>query len=103
MPDAAGARRRPDIAAVPASPAPRKTASRDGTPPAARTARSSAAGVVTALPRPAGAQGPAGIAVPAGSGFSFAPSGRSATLRRTWLDTFDWRLYRAGLTLEQVT
>src|SRR5215469_1665004 len=22
---------------------------------------------------------------------------------RTWLDTFDWRLYRAGLTLEQVT
>jgi CHAD domain-containing protein len=25
------------------------------------------------------------------------------TCRRTWLDTFDWRLYRAGLTLEQVT
>ena len=24
-------------------------------------------------------------------------------MRRTWLDTFDWRLYRAGLTLEQVT
>src|SRR5258708_6385138 len=22
---------------------------------------------------------------------------------RAWLDTFDWRLYRAGLTLEQVT
>src|SRR6185437_13857761 len=41
--------------------------------------------------------------VPAGSGFSLAPGGRSATLRRTWLDTFDWRLYRAGLTLEQVT
>ena len=25
------------------------------------------------------------------------------TVRRAWLDTFDWRLYRAGLTLEQVT
>jgi CHAD domain-containing protein len=24
------------------------------------------------------------------------------TVRRTWLDTFDWRLYRAGLILEQV-
>src|SRR5512142_290823 len=22
-------------------------------------------------------------------------------VRRTWLDTFDWRLYRAGLTLQQ--
>jgi CHAD domain-containing protein len=28
---------------------------------------------------------------------------RSATLRRTWLDTFDWRLYRSGLTLEQIS
>ncbi|MGO9297323.1 MAG: CHAD domain-containing protein [Streptosporangiaceae bacterium] len=27
--------------------------------------------------------------------------GRPQTVRRTWLDTFDWRLYRAGLTLEQ--
>jgi CHAD domain-containing protein len=26
--------------------------------------------------------------------------GRAAAVRRTWLDTFDWRLYRAGLTLE---
>ena len=24
----------------------------------------------------------------------------SGTHRRTWLDTFDWRLYKAGLTLE---
>src|SRR5260370_27986173 len=24
----------------------------------------------------------------------------SGSRRRTWLDTFDWRLYRAGLTLE---
>src|SRR5215469_7063383 len=23
--------------------------------------------------------------------------------RRTWFDTFDWRLYRAGLSLEYVT
>ena len=27
-------------------------------------------------------------------------SGKPAACRRTWLDTFDWRLYRAGLTLE---
>jgi CHAD domain-containing protein len=39
----------------------------------------------------------------AGSGFSLVGGARQATLRRTWLDTFDWRLYRAGLTLEQVT
>jgi len=25
------------------------------------------------------------------------------SIRRIWLDTFDWRLYRAGLTLEQVS
>jgi CHAD domain-containing protein len=29
--------------------------------------------------------------------------GRARTVRRAWLDTFDWRLYRAGLTLELVT
>jgi CHAD domain-containing protein len=28
---------------------------------------------------------------------------RSHTVRRTWLDTFDWRLHRAGFTLEYVT
>jgi CHAD domain-containing protein len=38
-----------------------------------------------------------------GSGFALADGAARATLRRTWLDTFDWRLYRAGLTLEQVT
>jgi CHAD domain-containing protein len=38
-----------------------------------------------------------------GSGFTLAPGARRGTLRRTWLDTFDWRLYRAGLTLEQVS
>jgi len=32
--------------------------------------------------------------------FSVAAAGRSRTVRRTWLDTFDWRLYRAGLNLE---
>src|ERR1022692_706404 len=29
--------------------------------------------------------------------------GRARTVRRAWLDTFDWRLYRAGLTLELTT
>jgi CHAD domain-containing protein len=32
--------------------------------------------------------------------FSVAPAGRPRTVRRTWLDTFDWRLHQAGLTLE---
>jgi len=32
--------------------------------------------------------------------FSMAAASKSATMRRTWLDTFDWRLFRAGLTLE---
>lgn len=35
--------------------------------------------------------------------FSLEPDGRSRALRHTWLDTFDWRLHRAGLTLEHVT
>ena len=36
-------------------------------------------------------------------GLAWANGGRTQTRasRRTWLDTFDWRLYRAGLTLEQ--
>jgi CHAD domain-containing protein len=39
-----------------------------------------------------------------GQGFAVVPE-RGATRgarRRTWFDTFDWRLYRAGLTLEYV-
>jgi CHAD domain-containing protein len=32
--------------------------------------------------------------------FSMAAATKSSTVRRTWLDTFDWRLFRAGLTLE---
>lgn len=32
--------------------------------------------------------------------FSIATGGPSRALRRTWLDTFDWRLFRAGLSLE---
>jgi CHAD domain-containing protein len=35
--------------------------------------------------------------------FSVVPARRTRTQRRTWLDTFDWRLRRAGLTLEYVT
>jgi CHAD domain-containing protein len=32
--------------------------------------------------------------------FCVATAGRARTVRRIWLDTFDWRLFRAGLTLE---
>jgi CHAD domain-containing protein len=32
--------------------------------------------------------------------FGITANGRSRTIRRTWLDTFDWRLFRAGLILE---
>ena len=35
--------------------------------------------------------------------FTVAPAGRSRTLRLSWLDTFDWRLHRAGLTLQHST
>ena len=35
--------------------------------------------------------------------FSVQRTGRPRTVRRAWLDTFDWRLHRAGLTLEYVT
>jgi CHAD domain-containing protein len=35
--------------------------------------------------------------------FALGAAGRPRTLHRTWLDTFDWRLHRAGLTLEYVT
>jgi CHAD domain-containing protein len=37
-----------------------------------------------------------------GTAFDVVPdrSGKPAACRRTWLDTFDWRLHRAGLTLE---
>ncbi|MDR0341865.1 MAG: CHAD domain-containing protein [Nocardiopsaceae bacterium] len=31
---------------------------------------------------------------------TWAPAARPRTVGRAWLDTFDWRLYRAGLTLE---
>jgi CHAD domain-containing protein len=36
-------------------------------------------------------------------GLAWANGGPVRASRRTWLDTFDWRLYRAGLSLEQVT
>ena len=34
--------------------------------------------------------------------FSVAEDRHASRVRRTWLDTFDWRLYRAGLTLQHV-
>jgi CHAD domain-containing protein len=37
----------------------------------------------------------------AGHTFGWSPDGPVRRVRRTWLDTFDWRLYRAGLSLEQ--
>jgi CHAD domain-containing protein len=49
-----------------------------------------------------GADGDGALALP-GSKFAWADGGRTKALRRTWLDTFDWRLYRSGLTLEQVS
>ena len=45
----------------------------------------------------------AGVLDALGTGFDVIPdrSGRpAAARRRSWLDTFDWRLHRAGLTLE---
>jgi CHAD domain-containing protein len=36
-------------------------------------------------------------------GLAWANGGLVRVSSRAWLDTFDWRLYRAGLTLEQVT
>jgi CHAD domain-containing protein len=38
-----------------------------------------------------------------GSAFTVSGATRSVSLRRLWLDTFDWRLYHAGLTLEQIS
>ncbi|MGE5131814.1 MAG: CHAD domain-containing protein [Gemmatimonadota bacterium] len=46
---------------------------------------------------------PADALASLGEQFSWAPAGRPHTVRRTWLDTFDWRLHRAGLTLEQAS
>ncbi|MGH3394055.1 MAG: hypothetical protein ACRDPO_05130, partial [Streptosporangiaceae bacterium] len=57
----------------------------------------------SAAARPRKAPGELPLTLPAGSGYALEASARRTTLRRTWLDTFDWRLYRAGLTLEQVT
>jgi CHAD domain-containing protein len=50
--------------------------------------------------------GPDLLRVVAGAGsdgIAWVNGGPVGTYRRVWLDTFDWRLYRAGLTLEQVT
>src|ERR1700752_2248464 len=51
----------------------------------------------------AGAEVPAALAGSGAlaGGLAWANGGRSQTSRRSWLDTFDWRLYRAGRTLGQ--
>ena len=36
-------------------------------------------------------------------GLGWSGNGQVRAFRRCWLDSFDWRLYRAGLTLEQET
>jgi CHAD domain-containing protein len=38
-----------------------------------------------------------------GSAFTVSAAARSVSLRRLWLDTFDWRLYQSGLALEQIS
>ncbi len=45
----------------------------------------------------------AAVAPGAGLRWADGDGDGARSCRRTWLDTFDWRLYRAGLTLEQVT
>jgi CHAD domain-containing protein len=42
------------------------------------------------------------IAATSDDQLGWANGGASRTIRRTWLDTFDWRLYRAGLALQQI-
>jgi CHAD domain-containing protein len=46
---------------------------------------------------------PGGFLSLPGSAFAISEAVRSVSLRRLWLDTFDWRLYRSGLTLEQTS
>jgi CHAD domain-containing protein len=46
---------------------------------------------------------PGGFLSLPGSAFAISEAVRSVSLRRLWLDTFDWRLYRSGLTLEQIS
>ena len=47
------------------------------------------------------AKAAAAVGIAANGGLQLQRAGAAKTWRRTWLDTFDWRLYRAGLTLEQ--
>ena len=47
-----------------------------------------------------------GVLAALGEAFDVAPehdSARAGACRRTWYDTFDWRLFRAGMLLEYVT
>ena len=43
----------------------------------------------------------AAVASGVGTPFTTVGDGPARQVRRVWLDTFDWRLYRAGLALEQ--
>ena len=44
-----------------------------------------------------------GVLAALAGAFATMPDQGGGSQRRTWLDTFDWRLYRAGLCLEYVT
>ena len=50
-----------------------------------------------------GAQLPERVHDELATAFSVEEDRRATRLGRTWLDTFDWRLYRAGLTLQHVS
>ena len=50
-----------------------------------------------------GQPGEAGVLAALAPRFSVQRTARSRSVRRAWLDTFDWRLHRAGFTLEYVT
>jgi hypothetical protein len=50
-----------------------------------------------------GAQLPERVHDELATAFSVEEDRRASRLGRTWLDTFDWRLYRAGLTLQHVS
>ena len=50
-----------------------------------------------------GGQLPDGVRAELATAFTVTGGRRPSRARRTWLDTFDWRLYKAGLTLQQVT
>jgi CHAD domain-containing protein len=56
--------------------------------------------VITRAPRAFAADQAAEVSPALAQAFALAADPRQTTRRTTWLDTFDWRLHRAGLVLE---